>query len=157
MGYGLLAAPAHGDSGLYAGWSGRGDRSRADLECCVAQRRLASGSFDIGASPFPLQLLAALLLGVLNAPRLSLASLARWVWVVPSFALLLRLFSWKPYSTLIAETPWQHFFGPCLRLYCPEQFTVTLPFYASLAYSLGYIIDTARRPGDFDRQLTTNH
>jgi hypothetical protein len=90
--------------------------------------------------PFPFQLLAALLLGVFVSPRLSAPTLARWVWVVPLLALLLRLFSWKPYSALLAETAWQHFFGPCVRLYCPEQFTLTLPFYASLAYSIGYIM-----------------
>ena len=96
--------------------------------------------------PFPLQLVAALLLGIFVAPRLSPPSPARWVWIVPSVALLIHLVSWKPYSTLIAETPWHHFFGSCVRLYCPEQFTVTLPFYASLAYSLGYIIRAATRP-----------
>jgi hypothetical protein len=94
--------------------------------------------------PFPLQLGAALLLGGFVAPRLAVPYLARWAWVVPSAVLLIRLLSWKPYSTLVAETAWQHFFGPCFLRYCPEQFTVTLPFYASFAYSLGYIIRVAR-------------
>src|SRR5262249_39829693 len=63
--------------------------------------------------PFPLQLLGAFLLGALVAPRFTAASLARWTWVVPSVALSIALFSWKPYSTLTTETAWHHFFGVC--------------------------------------------
>ena len=93
--------------------------------------------------PFPFQLVAALLLGALVARRLSSLRLARWIWVAPAVMLFIRLCSWTPYSNLTSETAWQHFFGPCLRPYCPDQFTVTLPFYVSLAYVVGYLGRTA--------------
>jgi hypothetical protein len=95
--------------------------------------------------PFPLQLTSAVFLGWVAAPRLRAANLAKWTWVVPSLLLLVRLLTWKSTSLLSNDNVFSHFLGACSRMYCADQFTVTLPFYASLAYSIAAVI-RVRKP-----------
>jgi hypothetical protein len=86
--------------------------------------------------PFLFQLLSAILLGWLAAPRLRAVHLAKWAWVVPSAALLVHVIAWKANAGLSGESVCSHFFGQCPRLYCEDQFSVTLPFFASVVYSI---------------------
>lgn len=46
------------------------------------------------------------------------------------------------------EGAWGHFFGQCPRLYCPDQFTATMPFYASLLYSGAAIVSGRASEGN---------
>lgn len=107
----------------------------------------------------PVQLGPVLLLGYFISRELPRSSMARWTWVIPTLYVGLRMAWWiheaaEPESVLAEmSTPdpdvWAHFFGPCvdrLRMMAPQapcldQYTATLPFQASIAYSLGAVLD----------------
>lgn len=107
----------------------------------------------------PIQLGVVLLLGYFIPGELPRKSTACCAWVIPTLYLGLRMAWWfhdsaEPASVLAemnAPDPdvWAHFFGPCvdrLRMMAPQapcldQFTTTVPFQASLAYSLGAVLD----------------
>ncbi|MGH9601787.1 MAG: hypothetical protein ACRD24_05300 [Terriglobales bacterium] len=110
--------------------------------------------------PFhPLQVGAMVMLGYIVPRELPRSSLARWAWVLPAVYLLLRMAWWfresAPEVSVLAEAPpaspdvLAHFFGPCVDRFamlapqagCLDQFTTTLPFQASLAYSAGALLD----------------
>jgi len=90
--------------------------------------------------PFPLQLSSACILGFI-APRYTRSPrLAFWTWVPTSLLLVARVLYWTPHSVLNSESTFDHFFGPCQQRYCADQFTVTLVFYVSLAYSAAALV-----------------
>jgi hypothetical protein len=62
---------------------------------------------------------------------------AAWVWVLPSVVLVWNIFTWKnggylPYWPDV----WNNYFSSGAGLY---QLLVTVPFYTSVAYSLGWL------------------
>jgi hypothetical protein len=95
--------------------------------------------------PFPLQLSSACILGFLAPGYTRSPRLAFWTWVPTSLVLVVRMLYWMPGSVLNSESTFDHFFGPCPQRYCSDQFTVTLPFYVSLAYSAAAIIAYRRK------------
>ena len=59
---------------------------------------------------------------------------ATWAWVLPALVLAWSILSWPSE----ADSVWNTFFGTdCGSSECLYQMTVTAPFYASVAYSLG--------------------
>ena len=90
---------------------------------------------------FPAQIVIGLVLGFELGRRFKHKAML-WIWVVPaSIIVLLLLFA--PFPEMVVNgvvlTRVEHFFGGrCLpQNHCFEQVGVTLPLYASVAYSLG--------------------
>jgi hypothetical protein len=86
--------------------------------------------------PFPLQVLVAAVLGWLYACRLARPRWSSWAWALPTILFIVRLVTWRPSSVISVETRFGHFFGPCPRLFCGDQFFTVLPLYAAIAYSV---------------------
>src|SRR5712691_5847458 len=90
---------------------------------------------------FPLQIIEGLLIGYMMHRRFKHAAIF-WTWVLPLLWLMCFFFS-APQSVL--GSTWiarlDHFFGNGCNVrmtpHCYDQISTTLPFYASLAYSLG--------------------
>lgn len=91
--------------------------------------------------PFLFQLIPASMLGYWIAPRMRSSRLAHWIWIPLTANLVVRIIIWNPGAIwVIRSSTLQHFFGQCPRLYCSDQFTVTLPFYLSIAYGVSAFI-----------------
>ena len=86
--------------------------------------------------PFPIQVCVAAIFGWFSARRLPRPKMSYWVWPIPLVLLTVRVISWKSASVMVSDTWTTHFFGPCPRLFCADQFFAVLPLYASVAYSI---------------------
>jgi hypothetical protein len=95
--------------------------------------------------PFPLQLSSACILGLVVPSATRSPRLAFWTWLPTSLLLVVRMLCWTPNSVLNSESTFDHFFGPCLQRYCADQFTVTLVFYVSVAYSAAALVSLRGR------------
>lgn len=112
---------------------------------------------------FPVQILVGFTCGLQLAPRIKTSS-ALWTWVLPLVILLFAMaVSSPPDSVLIpawkfgiplewlgtSTSRFWHFFGAGCepRLRCFDQIVLTLPFYASSAYSLGMVVGRKRMSG----------
>lgn len=111
-----------------------------------SQRRFYS---LVSESPyFPVQIIFALLLGWLPGRTMRHRSMT-WVWVLPLLILVYSLVTARvlnPTSVFampgVVQSRFSHYFGsgcrPAER--CLDQLVITMPFYSSLAYSLGAVL-----------------
>ena len=102
--------------------------------------------FSFARAPYHLfPLVLALVAGYAGKLRFK-GNHGYWVWILPALYLTLNLVMWKSSSVLVSNT-WgaalNHFFAGEPPYY-PEQ-DVTVPFYTSVAYSLGAILGFCRR------------
>jgi F0F1-type ATP synthase membrane subunit c/vacuolar-type H+-ATPase subunit K len=86
---------------------------------------------------------AGLILGLLSVRFFQRRS-AAWVWVLPLLVLIWNIFSWKnggyrPYWPDV----WDNYFGShCSASECLYELFVTTLFYASVAYTFGWLVAT---------------
>ena len=95
----------------------------------------------VGQPYYLMLLLAGFTLGALGR-RFSRTREAAWVWVLPFCILLWNIFTWKTggYGAYW-QGVWDNYFGSdCGGSECLYEFLVTVPFYTSLTYSLGWLI-----------------
>ena len=93
---------------------------------------------------YPVQILTALYVGWRLGRRFQHKSML-WVWVLPLAVLCFALMAFNPEWTSVLARPspvgfrLSHYFGwGCQpRAHCLDQLVITMPFYASAAYSLG--------------------
>jgi hypothetical protein len=94
---------------------------------------------------FPVQIIFALILGLLLGRALRHRSIV-WVWVLPLVILCYSLVTARvliPTSVLarpgVFQSRFSHYFGSGCQpaAHCLDQLLVTMPFYSSLAYSVG--------------------
>jgi hypothetical protein len=89
-------------------------------------------------------ILAALFLGAWSfhsAPRSPSAS---WTWVVPALFLLCHLQPWS-FRSQDLSIAWNNLFGPnCGNTECLMELFVTAPFFTSIAYSVGRVVQKRR-------------
>lgn len=91
-----------------------------------------------------LVILSAFALGTL-ASRVFRPRVGGLVWILPTTILLWNLFTWEgagaftrlPYWTAV----WNNYFAECGSSECLYKLFVTVPFYSSLAYSVGWICE----------------
>jgi len=93
---------------------------------------------------FPFQLAAGLCTGYSMWRRLG-GPLTLWLWVIP---LALLLYRFSVFETSVLEPPLgarvRYFFGAgCRPPSCFDQLRYTAPFYSSLAYSFGALLNKA--------------
>jgi hypothetical protein len=111
----------------------------------------ASGSFidhmvgqpvfmGVGQPYYPVLILAGLTLGLVS-PRFFHAGGAPWVWVLPLTVLLWHVFTWRNHGYLPYWSDiWNNYFGSnCGSSECLYELFVTVPFYASAAYTAGWL------------------
>jgi hypothetical protein len=98
--------------------------------------------FKIGADNpyFACPILMAFILGWVA--RRSEIRGAAWMWVLPTFALVWNVVTWKSYSPLPRwEDVRENFFtSNCGDSACIYELLITAPFYTSVAYSLGWVV-----------------
>lgn len=87
--------------------------------------------------------LCGLILGALSR-RFSRSRGAAWVWIAPLIILLWNVMAWEgagpPTSSAYWAGIWANFFGAgCAGSECVYELFVTLPFYTSVAYTLGWL------------------
>lgn len=102
---------------------------------------------------FPVQIGFALVLGWLLGRSLGHRSML-WVWILPLVILCFAIVITPVEQTSVlakqfsGQTRLSHFFGwgcrPAAR--CLNQLVITLPFYSSLAYSMGAVLGRKTRP-----------
>jgi hypothetical protein len=97
----------------------------------------------VGESPyFPIQIVFALILGWLLGRVLRDRSMV-WIWVLPlavlCYSVATRLLNPTSVLTGVGQSWFSHYFGWGCRPadHCLDQLVITMPFYSSLAYSLG--------------------
>jgi hypothetical protein len=101
-----------------------------------------------GEPYFIFPVLAAFMLGLLSH-RYSQSTSASWVWVLPTVILIWNLLTWKnggfrPYWPDV----WNNYFGSdCGSSECMYELFVTAPFYASLAYTFGWLTNHHLKTG----------
>lgn len=90
---------------------------------------------------FPVQIAVALLLGWMLSDLIGHQSMS-WIWVPPYAWLVLAFARLPDVAALSFQLRLSYFFGLGCRLedYCIDQLVVTLPFYTSLAYSIGALL-----------------
>jgi hypothetical protein len=96
---------------------------------------------------YPVQLLTALYVGWRLGRRFQHKSML-WVWVLPLAVLCFALIAFNPEWTSVLARPstvgsrLSHYFGwGCQpRAHCLDQLVITMPFYSSVAYSLGALL-----------------
>jgi hypothetical protein len=102
---------------------------------------------------YPLPIVLAALAGYFDYIR-SKGNYRFWVWIVPTLYLAMKLILWTP-TTVLGDHNWRtilaHFFVGTPPHY-PEG-DVTIPFYTSLSYTLGALLDAGnvfrfQRPTD---------
>jgi len=108
------------------------------LEPFIGSTRL----FSVAKGPYyPLLIVLAVLAGYFSDLRFKSNS-RFWVWVIPALYLVTKIFLWKP-SSVLGDTNWgavlAHFFAGA-HSYYPEE-DVVVPFYTSLSYTLGALLD----------------
>jgi len=85
--------------------------------------------------PYPILLTFAILTGYVSQVRWK-GRQALWVWVLPTIYLLLAIVMWLRSGFSLADTL-RHFFGLDCYPLCHDQYERTVPFYSTVAYSLG--------------------
>jgi hypothetical protein len=101
---------------------------------------------------FPVQIVIGLLAGF-SIERLLKQEQLKWVWVLP-LVVLLGAFVLRSGGGPSFEARFRHFFGRGCRpeKHCFDQLGFTLPFYASVAYSLGaFLSDRVRKRSSIER------
>jgi hypothetical protein len=99
---------------------------------------------------FPVQITLGLILGWLMGSSLQRRSML-WVWVLPFLFLCYAIANLPTISPLlpsmllhagVTQSRLSHYFGPGCQLKdrCMDQLLVTMPFYASGAYSIGALL-----------------
>jgi hypothetical protein len=90
---------------------------------------------------FPVQIVVALLLGWVLSDLLVHKSMS-WIWVLPYGWLILAFARLPDVAALSFQGRLSYFFGRGCRIedYCTDQLVITLPFYTSLAYSIGAVL-----------------
>lgn len=72
--------------------------------------------------------------------RYSRSSSAAWVWVLPTIALVWNVLTWKNGGDPYWPDVWNNYFGSqCGSSECLYELFVTMPFYTSLAYAVGWM------------------
>ncbi len=90
-------------------------------------------------------ILAGLTLGLFGR-RVFCSDVSKWVWVVPAALLLVGVATWRnggfrPYW----QDVWNNYFGSkCGSSECLYEWLLTAPFYTSVAYTLGWIVENRR-------------
>ena len=101
--------------------------------------------------PFLIQIMTALVLGLLLSTRIGGRNGALWVWVIPAVSMLDGIATWKPIGSVFSASVWQWFFSaswwalpasPFRSRWVIDQFTHTVPLFTSVAYALGTFIRT---------------
>ena len=95
----------------------------------------------VGQPYYLMLVLAGFILGALSR-RFFRTRGAAGVWVLPLCILLWNIFTWKTggYGTYW-QGVWDNYFGSnCPGSECLYEFFVTVPFYTSIAYSLGWLV-----------------
>jgi hypothetical protein len=103
-------------------------------------------SFKWVAEPyFPAFIVAGLALGALSTYLLR-TRVGAWVWVLPFILLLWNIIPWNVDSDRFYwRDVWNAYFSrDCSNSECLYEFFVTAPFYASVAYSLGWLAGRLR-------------
>jgi len=97
----------------------------------------------VSESPyFPIQIVFAVILGWLLGRVLRDRSMV-WIWVLPlavlCYSVATRLLNPTSVLTGVGQSWFSHYFGWGCRPadHCLDQLVITMPFYSSLAYSLG--------------------
>jgi hypothetical protein len=108
------------------------------LEPGIGHAKLIS----IGTGPYyPLEIVLAALAGYFGYNRIK-GNYCFWVWIVPTAYLATKMILWTPTSVL-SHHNWSatlaHFFVGTPPHY-PEG-NVTIPFYTSVSYTLGALLD----------------
>lgn len=108
------------------------------LEPRISDAKLIS----IATGPYyALPIVLAALAGYFGYTRIK-GNYCFWVWIVPTAYLATKIFLWTP-TSILADQNWgttlAHFFVGTPPRY-PEG-NVTIPFYTSLAYTLGALSD----------------
>ena len=90
---------------------------------------------------YPLPIVLAALAGYFSYIRFK-SNYRFWVWIIPALYLVTKIVLWKP-SSVLGDHDWgtalTHFF-PGAHSYYPEE-DVVVPFYTSLSYTLGALLD----------------
>jgi len=104
----------------------------------------------------PVQMGAALMLGYIVPGEFRHSSQARWAWLLPGMYLACRIVFWSregDSGSVLVDEPtsvyqaWAYFFGSCVKgtewnpVRCIDQTYATLPLQASVAYSVGALLD----------------
>lgn len=95
-----------------------------------------------GSPYFPIQIIFAVILGWLLGRVLRERSMV-WIWVLPlallCYSMATRLLNPTSVFTGVGQSWFSHYFGWGCRPadHCLDQLAITMPFYSSLAYSLG--------------------
>ncbi len=96
--------------------------------------------------PFLIQIVAALILGLLLSTRIGERKCALWVWFIPAVWMLVGIATWKPTGSVFDASIWQWFFSanwwalpasPFRSRCVTDQFTHTVPLFTSVAYAFG--------------------
>jgi hypothetical protein len=102
---------------------------------------------------YPLEIVVAALAGYFCTMRFK-GNYRFWVWIVPTVYLAGKIVFWTP-SSALGEHSWgtalPHFFAGTPPHY--YEGSVTVPFYTSLSYTLGALLDAGnvfrfQRPGE---------
>jgi len=96
--------------------------------------------FNAAGEPYFLfPVLGGIALGALSY-RYSRSSSAAWVWVLPTIVLIWNVLTWKNGRDPYWPDVWNNYFGShCGGSECLYELFVTMPFYTSLAYAVGWI------------------
>lgn len=102
---------------------------------------------------FPVQITLALIFGCLLSRRFRHQGML-WVWVIPGAFLGYLIVALPTTAAAVAsDSRLSHFFGRGCRVesHCFDQLGATLPFYVSVAYSLGALIARKMQRGSFEK------
>ena len=93
---------------------------------------------------FLTSILAAIFLGAWSFHFAPKSPSASWVWVVPALLLLQHLRPWS-FRSQDLSIAWNDLFGPnCGNTECLMELFVTAPFFTSIAYSVGRVVQKRR-------------
>lgn len=127
---------------------------------------MASVEWVLTGNPFyPVQILAGLCIGWLLSRRLHHRSML-WIWILPLSILVYVLVAepaFLPWTSMLArpgtiQSRLSYYFGWGCRPQerCLDQLAITMPFYASVAYSLGALrARTSSRGHDHNFEIQT--
>jgi hypothetical protein len=108
------------------------------LEPWISHAQLISGANGPG---YALPVVLAAIAGYFSYVRFK-GDYRSWVWIVPTVYLVTKIILWAP-SSVLSDHSWgttlAHFFVGTPPHY-PER-NVTIPFYTSLSYTLGALLD----------------
>jgi hypothetical protein len=105
-----------------------------------------------GSQYFPVQITVAFTLGWVVRHRFR-HQVMLWVWVIPAaFLIYLMIALPTTAAALASDSRFMHFFGRGCQIesHCFDQVGATLPFYASVAYSIAALIEGKRHRATFE-------